>query len=112
MRSLICKSAKECEIVLPRPEEVVLGFTNHGKEQDSPYIVHADFECVLIRLNGKLGPNTDDGDVQMIFDDDEENRLHHSINFEKPRSKLMDQAFQKHEPYIVRLYFHHRFDET
>ncbi|KAJ8677677.1 hypothetical protein QAD02_013464 [Eretmocerus hayati] len=59
--SLDCKTANECKIVLPRPEEAVLRFTNHWKKQDSPYIVYADFECLLIKMNQELGQIQADG---------------------------------------------------
>ncbi|KAJ8672096.1 hypothetical protein QAD02_003355 [Eretmocerus hayati] len=91
------------------------GFRDHWKKQDLPYIVYGDFECLLVKINEKSQENPhdssrlisedDDGDCDMV---DIENLQ----NFKEKKSQLLADAFQKHEPYCVGLYFHDRYDDS
>ncbi|KAJ8666080.1 hypothetical protein QAD02_007742 [Eretmocerus hayati] len=110
-----CKTMNECKITLPKEDEKILQFRDHWKKQDLPYIVYGDFECLLVKINEKSQENPhdssrlisedDDGDCDMV---DIENLQ----NFKEKKSQLLADAFQKHEPYCVGLYFHDRYDDS
>ncbi|KAJ8673576.1 hypothetical protein QAD02_019860 [Eretmocerus hayati] len=111
-----CKIMNECKITLPKDDEKILQFRDHWKKQDLPYIAYADVECLLVKMDEKssvdsnyhtrlISEGDDDGDCEM-------SEIGDLQNFEKKKSQLLVDAFQRHEPYCVGLYFHDRYDEN
>ncbi|KAJ8665748.1 hypothetical protein QAD02_007410 [Eretmocerus hayati] len=108
----------ECRITLPKDDEKILKFRDHWKKQDLPYVVFSDFECLLVKMDGNSSEDANHHTRLISKDDDDEDGDFNMIengdleNFKKKKFQLSADAFQKHEPYCVGLYFHDRYDDS
>lgn len=82
--SVDCEAMNHCKIDLPKPENNVLKFTNYSRREPAPFVVYADFECLL-------------ENVQENEDDDEPS---------------VPSAYQKHTAYSVGYYLKCSYDSS
>ncbi|XP_029670936.1 uncharacterized protein LOC115240107 [Formica exsecta] len=53
-----CGRMNECAIVLPTKDDKWLKFRNYGRKERLPFVVYADFECVLEKKEDRRTSNT------------------------------------------------------
>ncbi|RLU15826.1 hypothetical protein DMN91_011582 [Ooceraea biroi] len=49
--SVDCNKMNKCAIVLPDEDNKWLNFTSHNRKERIPFVVHADWECILQKTN-------------------------------------------------------------
>ncbi|XP_011859466.1 PREDICTED: uncharacterized protein LOC105556961, partial [Vollenhovia emeryi] len=49
--SVDCQQINNCAIILPSEEEKWLSFNNHSRKERVPFVVYADLECILKKMD-------------------------------------------------------------
>ena len=49
----VCENKDFCNVIMPSEDTKVLEFNQYQKSDKAPFIMHADFECIIEKIDGR-----------------------------------------------------------